>query len=115
MISFYKLINKIKQRPALYLGKCSLSQLQSFLDGYTFALRQANIPVSQEEQEFEKFQEWIEVKFSQSSTQSWSRIILFDSEDERDALEKFFELFDEFINEIKLSSVESKAEVMTNS
>ena len=46
MIGFYELIDKIKQRPALYLGKCSLSQLQTFLDGYTFALRQANIPVS---------------------------------------------------------------------
>ncbi len=115
MIGFYELINKIKQRPALYLGKCSLSQLQSFLDGYTSALRQADIPVSQEEQEFEQFQEWIEVKFSQPSTQSWSRIILFYSEDERDALESFFELLNEFINEIKLSSVELKDEVMTNS
>ena len=115
MIGFYELINKIKQRPALYLGKCSLSQLQSFLDGYTFALRQADIPVSQEEREFEQFQEWIEVKFSQPSTQSWSRIILFYSEDERDALESFFELLNEFINEIKLSSVELKDEVMTNS
>ena len=115
MIGFYELIDKIKQRPALYLGKSSLNQLQTFLDGYTFALRQANISVSQEEQEFEQFQEWIEVKFSQPSTQSWSRIILFYSEDERDALESFFELLNEFINEIKLSSVELKDEVMTNS
>ncbi len=40
MISFYELINKIKQRPALYLGKAALSQFQTFLDGYTlFTLR----------------------------------------------------------------------------
>ncbi len=115
MISFYELIEKIKQRPALYLGKCSLSQLQTFLDGYTFALRQVNLPVSQEEQDFEQFQEWIEAKFNQYSTQYWSRIILFYSEDERDALERFFGLFNEFINEKKLSSDKSKTEVMTSS
>ncbi|MDB9515348.1 papain fold toxin domain-containing protein [Roseofilum reptotaenium CS-1145] len=39
----------------LYLGKAALSQFQTFLDGYTFALRQLKIPVSQEEQEFEGF------------------------------------------------------------
>ncbi|MEM9276615.1 MAG: hypothetical protein AAGA80_27285 [Cyanobacteria bacterium P01_F01_bin.143] len=115
MISFYELIDKIKQRPALYLGKCSLSQLQSFLDGYTFALRQADISISREEEEFEQFQEWIEAKLNQPSTQSWSRIILFYSEDERDALERFFELFNEFINEKQSSSMELKAEVMANS
>ncbi len=101
MIGFYELIYKIKKRPALYLGKSSLSQLKTFLDGYSFALRQLNIFLSEEEQEFEEFQEWIEDKFNQSSTQHWSRIILFYSEDERDALNRFFELFDEFINDNK--------------
>jgi Trp operon repressor len=113
MISFYELIEKIKQRPALYLGKAALSQFQTFLDGYTFALRQVNIPVSQEEQEFEQFQEWIETRFNQPSTQHWSRIILFYSEDERDALDRFFELFNEFINEKKPSSSQLKSEVMS--
>lgn len=56
MIGFYELIDRIKQRSALSLGKSSLSQLQTFLDGYTFALRQVNIPVSQEEKQFEYFQ-----------------------------------------------------------
>jgi hypothetical protein len=114
MISFYELIEKIKQRPALYLGKAALSQLQTFLDGYTFALRQVNIPVSQEEQEFEQFQEWIEAKFNQVATQHWSRIILFYSEDERDALERFFQLFNDFINEKKLAKIKEKTEVMSN-
>ncbi|MEG3439172.1 hypothetical protein V0288_18745 [Pannus brasiliensis CCIBt3594] len=99
MIDFFTLIDKIKKRPALYLGRRSLSHLCTFLDGYTFALRQQDIPVSTEERIFEGFQEWIEEKFDRASTQHWSRIILFSSEDERDALETFFELFDEFIQE----------------
>ena len=65
----------------------------------TFALRQVNIPVSEQEQQFENFQQWIEQKFNQSSTQHWTKIILFYAEDEPDALEIFFELFEEFINQ----------------
>lgn len=38
-MDFYLLIEKIRKRPALYLGKASLSHLQVLLDGYTFALR----------------------------------------------------------------------------
>ncbi|KYC37159.1 hypothetical protein WA1_46880 [Scytonema hofmannii PCC 7110] len=96
-MSFYELIEKIQKRPALYLGKKSISHLQIFLDGYTFARRELAIAQTQEEQEFEEFQEWIEQRFNQHSTQSWSRIILFYSEDEIDALNRFFELFTEFL------------------
>lgn len=108
MISFYELIQKIKQRPSLYLNKRSLSQLQSFIEGYTFALRQVNIPVSKEEREFEGFQEWIEQKYNQQSTQHWTKIILFYSEDEANALNIFFELFEEFISQKQADFVDQE-------
>jgi hypothetical protein len=98
-MELYELIRKIKKRPAFYLGQKSLSHLQVFLDGYTFARRQSGIPISAQEQEFEKFQEWIEQRFQQPNTQSWTKIILFHSEDEAQALDLFFELFDEFLKE----------------
>jgi hypothetical protein len=97
MQDLYGLIQKIHQRPALYLSKKSLSHLQVFLDGYTFSRREMGIPLSAQEQEFEQFQDWIEQRFSQPNTQSWVRIILFYAEDEADALDRFFELFDEFV------------------
>ncbi|BAY61756.1 hypothetical protein NIES22_18230 [Calothrix brevissima NIES-22] len=96
MSKFYELLQKVKKRPSLYLGKRSLSHLQVFLDAYTFARREIGIEPTEQEQDFEEFQEWIEQRFNQVNTQSWSRIILFYSEDESDALEKFFELFEEF-------------------
>jgi hypothetical protein len=96
MSNFYELLQKVKQRPALYLGKRSLSHLQVFLDAYTFARRELGIEPTKQEQDFEEFQEWIEQRFNQPDTQSWSRIILFYSEDESDALDKFFELFEDF-------------------
>ncbi len=98
MMSFYEVLQKIKQRPSLYLGRRSISHLQVFLDGYTLARRELGVPLTEQEREFEGFQEWIEQRFNQNSTQSWDRIILFYSEDERDALERFFDLFEEFLN-----------------
>jgi hypothetical protein len=99
MSNFYELLQKVQQRPSLYLGKRSLSHLQVFLDAYTFARREMGIEPTEQEQYFEEFQDWIEQRFNQVDTQSWSRIILFYSEDESDALEKFFELFEEFLQQ----------------
>lgn len=107
MLDLYDLLNKIKQRPSLYLGKRSLSHLHVFLDGYTFARRQLGIPITEQERKFEEFQEWIEYKFNQADTQSWSRIILFYSEDESDALMRFFDLFEEFLNSQELAKVDT--------
>ncbi|MCC3452155.1 MULTISPECIES: hypothetical protein [unclassified Microcoleus] len=95
--NFYQLLDKIKSRPALYLGKRSIFSLQAFLDGYTFACRQLAIPVTEQEQEFAEFQDWIEKQFNQPSTQSWARIILFYSKDESQALDTFFQLFENFL------------------
>ena len=97
MIGFYELLQKIKQRPSLYLGKRSLSHLQIFLDGYTFARRELGVPLTEEEEEFESFQEWVEERFNQRDTQSWVKIILFYSEDENDALDRFFDVFEYFL------------------
>lgn len=63
--NFYQLLDKIKTRPALYLGKRSIFSLQAFLDGYTCAYRQLAIPVTEQEQEIAEFQDWIEKQFNQ--------------------------------------------------
>lgn len=108
-MGFYQLIQKIQKRPSLYLGQRSITHLQTFLDGYTFACREVGIPITNEEREFDEFQDWIEQRFDQPSTQSWARIILFYSEDERDALDRFFELFTEFLQRNQNSTNEDVA------
>ncbi|WP_341739296.1 hypothetical protein [Microcoleus sp. CAWBG640] len=107
MLDLYDLLGKIKQRSSLYLGNRSLSHLHVFLDGYTFARRQLGIPVTEQETKFEEFQEWIENRFNQADTQSWSRIILFYSEDESDALKRFFDLFEEFLNSEQFPKIDA--------
>ena len=95
---FYEMLQSIKQRPGMYLGKCSITRLHSFLIGYMGARQDLGLPVTEEENEFDKFQEWIQERFQIKSSHAWNDIILFYSADEKDALNKFFELFEKFKN-----------------
>ncbi|NJR52597.1 MAG: hypothetical protein HC780_26525 [Leptolyngbyaceae cyanobacterium CSU_1_3] len=111
MSDFYELLRKIQQRPAMYLGKRSLGHLHAFLEGYLLARREAKMPLTKGEEDFEFFQEWIEQRFGQPNTQSWSHIILFYSEDEADALNRFFELLEEFCQRHRLTDVHQTVRV----
>ncbi|MGF1524674.1 MAG: hypothetical protein ACFBSF_20300 [Leptolyngbyaceae cyanobacterium] len=97
MADLFDLIMNIRKRPAMYLGQPSVVQMRAFLAGYIFARRQSKIPQTHQEQTFSMFQSWVQEKYKISSSQSWDRIILFFSQDERAALEQFFVLFDEFV------------------
>ena len=99
----YEMLQSIKQRPGMYLGRCSITRLQSFLDGYMGARQDLGLPLTEQEREFEGFQEWIQKRFSINSNHGWDSIILFYSADERDALNTFFELFEAFLNGEKAS------------
>ncbi|MUG96511.1 hypothetical protein F7734_30905 [Scytonema sp. UIC 10036] len=108
MSNFYELIQKIKKRPSMYLGKPAISNLRSCLAGYILARRELGISQTEQEKKFTEFQEWIQKKFNISSSQSWDKVILFYSEDERTALERFFELFEEFVSPDNKNLVESQ-------
>jgi hypothetical protein len=99
MQDFYDLLEKIKKRPPAYLGKYSIFSLQSFWDGYDFARRELSLPLTAQETEFREFLKWLREKFKVETGQSWSSIILFHSADEKDALDRFFKLFDEFLSQ----------------
>jgi len=98
MDNFYDLLEKIKKRPAMYLGRHSIFSLQAFLDGYYFARRELGLPLTEQESEFQEFLQWMRDKFKVETGQLWASILLFHSADERNAVERFFSLFEEFIN-----------------
>jgi hypothetical protein len=100
---FYEMLDSIKQRPGMYIGRCSLTRLRSFLDGYMGARADLGIPLTQQEKEFNQFPDWIQDRFKITSTQSWDSIILFHSADEREALDNFFKLFEEFRQSVKVN------------
>ncbi|MEH2221736.1 hypothetical protein [Nostoc sp.] len=93
--------SNIKKRPGMFLGANSITRLDMLLRGYSLARREVGVPPTEPEREFEGFQSWVEEKYGISSGQSWSKIILFYSVDEPEALQKFFELFEEYLNRNK--------------
>lgn len=97
--NFYDLLANIQKRPAMYLGSSSILGLRSFLAGYCFGRRQAGISETAEEQEFARFQSWIQLRFGITSHQTWDRIILFFSQNDEAALGAFFQLLAEFRQE----------------
>lgn len=108
MDNFYDLLQKIKKRPAMYLGRHSIFSLQAFLDGYYFARRELGVSLTEQENEFQEFLQWIRQKFQVETGQLWASILLFHSADERSAVERFFSLFEEFVNREKVREVDDK-------
>jgi hypothetical protein len=96
MDNFYDLLGKIRKRPAMYLGQNSIFSLQAFLDGYYFARRELGIALTEQEQEFQTFLQWVRARFQVETGQLWSSIVRFHAEDDRAAVIRFFELWDEF-------------------
>ncbi|MEH2226595.1 hypothetical protein [Nostoc sp.] len=99
---YNEILSNIRKRPAIYLfGVNSITRLDMLLRGYSLARREVGVPPTEPEREFEGFQSWVQEKYGINSGQSWSKIILFYSVDEDEALQKFFELFEEYLNRSK--------------
>jgi hypothetical protein len=93
MQSIEKLLKEIKLRPAMYLGRNSISLLAAFINGWC----SRDLENVYDYYLIKDFQKWIEKKYKIRSNHSWSSIILFYSSDENDALNNFFILFEEFL------------------
>lgn len=97
MIDLYDLLHQIQAKPGLYIGVPSISNLYMFLNGYQFARRQLELPLSAQEQEFRAFQPWLQQQLGMQTTESWSQLILAQTADEAAALAYFFALFQAFL------------------
>lgn len=90
-----ELIKKIEKRPSLYLGCHSINYLRVFLNGFLYAMpKDESIEFYKD---FEGFQAYTQKKYQVTTTQGWHQIILFYSANEADALDKFFEIFNDFL------------------
>lgn len=90
------LLNKIRERPVLYLGKPKVERLKAFIDGYmTYMEEEGTYCVL-----FDEFQSFVQKRYKIYSSQNWSNIIDFFSSSDQNAFDLFYKLFDEFL-EIK--------------
>ncbi len=98
MPDLYDLIRNIRKRPAMYLGQPTLSNLRTFLAGYTFARRQQGIPATDQEQTFAEFPLWLQKEFSTSDPKYWDQVVLAICPNDQEPFDLFFQLFEQFLN-----------------
>jgi hypothetical protein len=92
------MIQKIRQRPGIYLGRPTVNNLYMFLAGYAFARKDTE---SGDYEELACFGDWVQRRFKITSSQGWARIIEFFSANEADEMALFGKLFDEYLAQQK--------------
>lgn len=102
--SVFDLLAKIQKRPSMYLGKPSIYHLRCYLDGWYLG----NPNGIAEAQSFSRFASWVEKKYevtpNSQNMAHWSKVIDFWSTDECQALKRFFELMNEFQENVNSST-----------
>lgn len=97
MNQLLNLITEIQNRPGLYIGSESVSKLYMFIQGYSYAhYEQDNDCLQEDEATLAGFQTWVEQKYQMQISRSWDAIILFHSDNEIEAFQKFYALFEEY-------------------
>ncbi|MBD0265024.1 MAG: hypothetical protein ICV78_20570, partial [Tolypothrix sp. Co-bin9] len=77
MSRLFDILQKIKVKPGMYIGRASVSDLFMFLVGYKTALREFKIESTEDEMNFyREFQPWLQQKYNLSTSNSWAKIIM---------------------------------------
>jgi hypothetical protein len=84
----------------MYLGKVSITRLKMLLMGYSMSRGELGLQLTQQEKQFAQFQKWIQGKYQINSAEGWESIILSQVEDEKLAFDLFFQLWEQFKNQV---------------
>lgn len=86
-----ELLDAVKLRPQIFLGQATIDRLSAFIVGWSIASKDA-----ESDQQMEAFQSWVSKLYDQPNIHAWDRLIKLNCIDENKALDRFFELWDEF-------------------
>ncbi|MDF5714327.1 MAG: hypothetical protein PUP93_10635 [Rhizonema sp. NSF051] len=112
MSKFFEVLQKIKTKPGMYIGRASVSNLFHFLVGFKTALRELGIEATKEEMDFyREFQPWVQRKYHVSTSNSWANIIMLHCANEQEEFSSFYRLLDEFQNQSKSLDGDSLDEI----
>lgn len=101
------LLEKLRIRTAMYIGSRSITRLRTYIDGYGHGLDDSNF--DSHDPEYYGFQGWIERRYRSQTSHGWDQLILFYCQDERDALDQFWTLLDEYLAECRGANPEPDA------
>jgi hypothetical protein len=97
MKDLYDVFRKIQKLPIAHLGcRESIYDLQSFYLGCIFARKEMGLPITAQEEEFSMFEAWLQEKLNVETMMPWGHMVCFRSMNEYQALNRFFELLEEF-------------------
>jgi hypothetical protein len=93
MTAIHELIEKIRERPGVLLGRPCARTLYAFLWGFAYARKDTD---PDDFSFLAAFNKWVHNRYSVSSTQGWAKIIEFYSQTEADEMTLFWKLLDEY-------------------
>ena len=97
MSSSTSILNRIKERPGMYLGCKSLTALSHFMRGYHEACCSNNFDNNMELQIPKNFYDWCAYRTHfEESTSGWCNMICSVTNSEESAFDYFFKLLDEY-------------------
>jgi len=100
IIEYESVLYRIRENPIEHLGKRSVSDIQSYFLGYELARSFWQQPELCRRISRERFKKWFDSKVH-LSRQNMQSFCLLLTEDERQALDLYFELFDAALEECK--------------
>ena len=107
MDGMFGLLEKIRQKPGLYLGSPSVTALRHFLVGYKFARQELGLMPTEPELDFyHEFQPWLQRYFHIQTANAWDKILLFKYLDEKTAFSHFFQLLETFCHRDKSQDID---------
>jgi hypothetical protein len=89
-----ELLDKILERPALYLGHASVSLMEAFINGHACGREIKNPPI--EDPLYYGFHDWVVERFGFGHSHCWSSIISFMGQSEAAAFNLAKELWTEY-------------------
>jgi hypothetical protein len=91
--NLYDILDKMRERPAMYLGSHSITRLEAFISGF---YEGSNDEVT-ENPPFDSFNDFVGKFYGKYTTAGWKNLILADHYgNEQEALDRFFVLLDEY-------------------
>jgi hypothetical protein len=93
----FQTLEMIRKQPSLYIGEPHLSNLFMFIVGYQTTMEQYGIKLNGAEINFyNHFHNFVKTKYNLQNADSWGKIILLHSGDERRGFDSFFQILKEF-------------------
>lgn len=94
--SMTELLELMRDKPAMFLGRKSLYDLSSWIEGFCFAIKISNKNVFDMDVDFVSFDKYVQNKYEWHDVGGWSYKIRYRYRDEANAFDEFYRLYDEF-------------------